>query len=68
MAPSAGCGHCEACIRGMSDYRIGLKLVATGRVQVDRIIFDLFSLGELRQAYDTVMAGADGKVVLRADE
>jgi L-iditol 2-dehydrogenase len=51
----------------VEDYRIALKLVAGKRVELERVISHVFRLDDLRQAYDTALSGAAGKVVLVAD-
>jgi len=50
----------------VEDYRIALKLVAGKRIDLGRVISNVFRLDELRRAYDTALAGAEGKVVLIA--
>ena len=50
----------------VEDYRIALKLVAGKRVELGHVVSDVFRLDELRQAYDTALSGAEGKVVLVA--
>ena len=50
----------------IEDYRIALKLVAGKRVDLGRVISDVFRMDELQQAYDTALSGAEGKVVLVA--
>ena len=50
----------------IADYRIALRLVAGRRVDLSRVVSDVFRLDELRQAYDRALAGAEGKVVLVA--
>jgi L-iditol 2-dehydrogenase len=52
----------------VEDYRIALRLVAGGRVDLGRVVSNVFPLGALDQAYDTALAGANGKVVLAGDE
>jgi threonine dehydrogenase-like Zn-dependent dehydrogenase len=49
------------------DYRIALRLVAGKRVDLSRVISNVYPLSELRAAYDTALTGAEGKVVLVAD-
>ncbi len=49
------------------DYRIALRLVAGKRVDLSRVISNVYPLSELQAAYDTALAGAEGKVVLVAD-
>ncbi len=51
----------------VEDYRIALRLVAGKRIDLTRVISHVFPLLDLRAAYDTALAGADGKVVLVAD-
>ena len=51
----------------VDDYRIALKLVAAKRLDLTRVISHVYPLSDLRCAYDTALAGADGKVVLVAD-
>jgi len=51
----------------VEDYRIALRLVAGKRIDLTRIISHVFPLTDLQTAYDTALAGADGKVVLKAD-
>ncbi len=50
----------------VDDYRIALRLVAGKRVALSRVISNVFPLEDLRAAYDTALAGAEGKVVLVA--
>jgi threonine dehydrogenase-like Zn-dependent dehydrogenase len=49
------------------DYCIALRLVAGKRVDLRRVISDVFGLEEMRRAYEVALAGADGKVVLTAE-
>jgi L-iditol 2-dehydrogenase len=51
----------------VEDYRIALRLVAGKRIDLTRVISHVFPFSDLRAAYDTALAGADGKVVLVAD-
>jgi L-iditol 2-dehydrogenase len=51
----------------VQDYRIALRLVAGKRVDLTRVISDTFPLAELKQAYETALAGPAGKVVLTAE-
>jgi L-iditol 2-dehydrogenase len=51
----------------VDDYRIALRLVAGRRVDLTRVISHVFTLKDLRTAYDTALSGPDGKVVLVAD-
>jgi L-iditol 2-dehydrogenase len=51
----------------VEDYRIALKLVAGKRIDLRQVISNVFRLDELRQAYETALAGAEGKVVLMAE-
>ncbi|NQT12442.1 MAG: alcohol dehydrogenase catalytic domain-containing protein [Planctomycetes bacterium] len=51
----------------VQDYRIALRLVAGGRVDLARIVSDAFALDDLDRAYETALAGAAGKVVLVAE-
>jgi threonine dehydrogenase-like Zn-dependent dehydrogenase len=48
-------------------YHIALKLVAARRIDLTRVISDMYPLAELQAAYDTALAGTEGKVVLVAD-
>jgi L-iditol 2-dehydrogenase len=48
----------------IDDYRIALRLVAGKRVDLTRVISDVYPLSDLSAAYGTALAGADGKVVL----
>lgn len=50
----------------IQDYRVALKLVAGGRVDLEQVVSDVFRLDQLQAAYDTALAGAPGKVVLVA--
>jgi threonine dehydrogenase-like Zn-dependent dehydrogenase len=50
----------------VEDYRIALRLLAGKRIDVTRVISNVFSLAELDAAYRTALAGAAGKVVLLA--
>jgi L-iditol 2-dehydrogenase len=52
----------------VEDYRIALRLVAAKRIELERIVSNVFRLDELQQAYDTALSGANGKIVLVADE
>jgi L-iditol 2-dehydrogenase len=52
----------------VADYRIALRLVAGKRVDLTRVISNIFELANLREAYDTALAGAEGKVVLVAGQ
>ena len=49
------------------DYRIALRLVAGRRVDLSRVISNVYPLSDLQAAYDTALAGAEGKVVFVAD-
>jgi threonine dehydrogenase-like Zn-dependent dehydrogenase len=51
----------------VEDYRIALRLLAGKRVDLTRVISNVFSLAELDAAYRTALAGAAGKVVLVAE-
>ncbi len=51
----------------VQDYRIALRLVAGKRVDLTRIISHTFPMSELKQAYETALAGPAGKVVLTAE-
>ena len=51
----------------VKDFRIALKLVAGKRVQLGRVVSDVFRLDQLRQAYDKALSGTEGKVVLVAE-
>jgi threonine dehydrogenase-like Zn-dependent dehydrogenase len=51
----------------VEDYRIALKLVAGKRIDLRQVISNVFRFDELRQAYETALAGAEGKVVLVAE-
>ena len=44
------------------DYRTALELVARQKVDVTKVISDVFTLGELDKGYETALAGAAGKV------
>lgn len=46
------------------DYREALRLIESGRVNVSGVISHRVALAEIAQAYQTAMAGAEGKVVL----
>ena len=54
-------GTTGGCVR---DYRIAMKLVAGGRVDLKQVVSDVFPLRQLRQAYDRALSGAEGKVIL----
>lgn len=49
------------------DYRIAQRLVSNKRVNLSQVISNEFPLSGLQAAYDTALAGAEGKVVLVAD-
>ncbi|MHB8969110.1 MAG: zinc-binding dehydrogenase [Pirellulaceae bacterium] len=49
------------------DYRIAMRLVAGKRVDLSRVISNVFPLSRLQAAYDMALAGAEGKVVLVVD-
>ena len=49
------------------DYRTALKLIASGRVAVSRIVSHVLGLGELSRAYTVAMNGEGLKVVLAAE-
>jgi L-iditol 2-dehydrogenase len=49
------------------DYRVALRLVAGKRVELSRVVSDVFPLGELQAAYDTALAGPKGKVLMVAE-
>jgi len=51
----------------VEDYRIALRLLAGKRIDLTRVISNVFPLGELAAAYQTAMAGPAGKVVLVAE-
>jgi L-iditol 2-dehydrogenase len=51
----------------VEDYRMAMRLVAGGRIDLTSVISDVFPLADLRGAYDKALAGAEGKVVLVAD-
>lgn len=51
----------------VEDYRIALKLVAGKRIDLRRVISNVFCFDELSQAYKTALAGAEGKIVLTAE-
>jgi L-iditol 2-dehydrogenase len=51
----------------VEDYRIALKLVAGKRVDLTRVVSDVFALGELQKAYGAALAAPAGKVVLVAE-
>ena len=48
-------------------YRIAMKLVAGKRIDLRQVISNVFRFDELREAYETALAGAEGKVVLMAE-
>jgi threonine dehydrogenase-like Zn-dependent dehydrogenase len=50
----------------IEDYRIALKLVAGRRVDLTRVISHVFPLTDLKHAYETALAGGEGKIVLLA--
>ena len=50
----------------VEDYRIALKLMAGRRVDLTQVVSKVFALHDLQAAYDTALAGTDGKVVLVA--
>lgn len=50
----------------VEDYRIAMRLVAGKRIDLGRVVSDVFRLDELRQAYDAALAGSEGKIVLTA--
>lgn len=51
----------------IEDYRIAMKLVAGKRVDLSRIVSDIFPLSALQEAYDLALSGADGSVVVTAE-
>jgi len=51
----------------VEDYRIALKLVAGKRIDLRKVISNVYRFEELRQAYETALAGAEGKVVLTVE-
>jgi L-iditol 2-dehydrogenase len=51
----------------VEDYRRALKLVAGKRVDLKRVIAQVFSLSDLGRAYETALAGPAGKIVLVAE-
>jgi threonine dehydrogenase-like Zn-dependent dehydrogenase len=51
----------------VADFRVALKLVAGQRMELSRIVSDIFRLDNLQQAYDKALSGAAGKVVLVAE-
>ena len=48
------------------DYRVALWLVAGKRVELARIVSDVFPLSDLKAAYETALAGPKGKVLMLA--
>jgi L-iditol 2-dehydrogenase len=50
------------------DYRAALRLVASGRVDLSPVISQVLPLDGLQLAYDRALQGAEGKVVLVAEE
>jgi L-iditol 2-dehydrogenase len=50
----------------VEDYRVALKLVAGKRVDLKRIISNVYALDQLDEAYRTALARTTGKVVLVA--
>lgn len=52
----------------VEDYRIALKLVAGKRVDLSRIISNVYALDQIEEAYQTALAQATGKVVLVAKD
>jgi len=51
----------------VADYSIALRLISGQRVQLSRIVSDVFHLDDLQQGYDKALSGAEGKVVLSAE-
>jgi threonine dehydrogenase-like Zn-dependent dehydrogenase len=51
----------------LADYRIALKLVAGGRIDLTALISDTFPMAQLDRAYDTAMARPAGKVAILAE-
>ena len=51
----------------VADYRIAMKLVAARRVDLARVISDVFTLDQLEAAYRCASAASTGKVVLIAE-
>ncbi len=50
----------------VEDYRVAMKLVAGKRVDLGRIISNVYALDQLDEAYQTALSRATGKVVLVA--
>lgn len=50
----------------VDDYCVALKLLAGKRIDLTKIISNVFALEELDKAYEVALAGAAGKVVLLA--
>ena len=48
------------------DYRIALRLVAGKRIDLTRVVSDVFPLSGLKAAYETALAGPKGKVLMLA--
>jgi len=51
----------------VQDFRIALKLAVGKRVDLCRVVSDVFRLDELKEAYDKALSGAEGKIVLLAE-
>lgn len=49
------------------DYRTALKLIESGRVDVRRIISDVFPINEVRKAYEVALSGRGMKVVMATE-
>lgn len=50
----------------VEDYRIGLRLVSAKRLDLSRIVSDVFNMDEMAKAYEVAMNGPKGKVALVA--
>jgi L-iditol 2-dehydrogenase len=48
------------------DFRIAMKLIAAGRIDVERLISHRFAVGDMARAYDTALTGETMKVVIHA--
>ena len=46
------------------DYRIGVKLVENGRIDLKQVVSDVFPMSQLAAAYKKACSAPDGKVVI----
>ena len=50
-----------------ADYAVALEMIASGRIDVSRIVSHVIGLREMARAYDLALAGTGMKIVIAAE-